>query len=77
MDPKDKILGKAQHGVFKGKLCSSELLESFEGVGNHINTSDLVEAAYLDLQKSRPLTKTLLRALGSHGIRTEVLSWVK
>lgn len=77
MDPKDKVLGKGQHGVFKGKLCSSELLESFEGIGNHINTSNLVEAAYLDLQKSRPLTKRLLRALDSHGIRTEVLSRVK
>lgn len=50
------ILGKGQRVFCKGKeSCSAELFEFFEGVSNHIKKNS-VDAAYLDFQKTRPLT---------------------
>ena len=76
-------MGKGQRGFCKGKKsCFAEPLEFFEGVSNHVNKGNSVDAAYLDFQKTRPFTKTgpktyVLRDLGDHAVRGEVLSWMK
>lgn len=61
-------MGKGQRGFWK-ESCSAELLEFFEGVSNLINKGNSVDAAYLDFQKTRPLTKRGPKTPSLKGLR--------
>ncbi|CAM5111563.1 unnamed protein product [Natator depressus] len=72
------LLGKSQHGFWKGKSCLTNLLEFFEGVNKNVDKGYSMDIMYLDFQKAfdKIPHQRLLSKVGCHGIRGKILSWI-
>ncbi|CAM5107791.1 unnamed protein product [Natator depressus] len=72
------MLGKSQHGFYKGKSCLTNLLELFEGVIKHVDMGNPVDIVYLDFQKAfdKVPHQKFLNEVRSQGISGEILSWI-
>ncbi|XP_061469435.1 uncharacterized protein LOC133378834 isoform X1 [Rhineura floridana] len=71
------LLKQSQHGFCKGKSCLGNLLEFFESVNKHIDRGDPVDIVYFQKAFNKVPHQRLLRKLSSHGIRGEILLWIR
>ena len=69
----------AQHGLIKGRLCSTQLLELMDKSTEALDSDEDVIIFYLDFRKAfdKGPHKRLVKKLWGYGIQGEVHSWIK
>lgn len=74
-----KLLRLSQHGFLKGRSCLTNLMEFFDLVTEKLDNGEELDLIYLDFAKAFdkvPFLR-LLKKLEVHGIRGDLLNWVK
>jgi ribonucleases P/MRP protein subunit RPP40 len=76
---KHSLIRQSQHGFTKGRSCLTNLLEFLETVTYNLDEGKSVDIIYLDFAKAfdKVPYQRLFKKLFSHGIRGQILEWVK
>ena len=72
-------IGKTQHGFMKSRSCLTNLVEFFEIITCAVDSGELVDVVYLDLQKAfdKVLHKRLLHKIKVRGFTDNVIAWTE
>ena len=75
----NKLINQSQHGFMSKKSCTTNLLEFMELVTKAVDEGDPVDVVYLDFAKAFDTVpkERLLEKLRAHGVRGEVLEWIR
>ena len=76
---RNKLIGNSQHGFLPGKSCSTNLLEFLERVTREVDEGKPFDIVFLDFAKAfdKVPKNRLLEKLRAHGVRGDVLRWIK
>ena len=76
---RNKLIGNSQHGFLPGKSCSTNLLEFLERVTREVDEGKPFDIVFLDFAKAfdKVPKNRLLEKLSAHGVRGDVLRWIK
>ena len=75
----NNLFSTSQHGLIKGRSCSTQLLELMEELIKALDSSEDIDIIYLDFRKAfdKVPHKRLLKRLWGYGIQGRVHSWIK
>jgi hypothetical protein len=75
----NNLIGKSQHGFLRGRSCVTNLLEFLEKATTVVDSGEGFDVIYLDFAKAfdKVPTERLLRKVRAHGIRGQVLDWIR
>jgi ribonuclease P/MRP protein subunit RPP40 len=75
----NKLLKESQHGFMPKKSCTTNLLEFLEKVTSAMDKGEKMDVIFLDFAKAfdKVPKKRLLAKLGAHGVRGNVLRWIR
>jgi hypothetical protein len=75
----NNLIKGSQHGFFKNRSCSTNLLEFLERASSVVDEGGGYDVVYLDFAKAfdKVPSKRLLKKIWAHGIRGRAFIWVK
>ena len=75
----NKLINQSQHGFMPNRSCQTNLLEFLDRITSILDNGNAVDIIYLDYAKAfdKISHKKLIKKLHAHGIRGNVLKWIK